>query len=139
VRAQGARSTLLARAAIAVVALLLVGWFAVLARDQRVGHAAVHRIVELPNMSPAAWNQAMADLRAADLLDPSTDWMVTRMNFLLLRDRHLALRTAESIVRKEPDNVGAWIVIRDATRDPRRAAEATRQTTRLNPSPPSSR
>jgi hypothetical protein len=116
------------------VALVLVGWFAVLARDQHIGHAAVDRIVEHPNMSRAAWDRTMADLRAADLFDPSTDWTGARMNYLLLRDRRQALRTAESIVRKEPDNVGAWIVIRDTTRDPRRAHEATRQTNRLNPS-----
>jgi hypothetical protein len=123
------------RIAVALIATLLVAWFLVLARDQHVGNAATDRIADDPRMSKAAWDRVMADLERADLLDPSTDWDLTRANYLLLRDRAAARRQAESIVRREPDNLGAWMLILDTTRDrdPTRAARAEREVRRLNP------
>lgn len=119
----------------ALIATLLVAWFLVLARDQHVGNAATDRIADNPRMSKAAWDRVMADIERADLLDPSTDWDLTRANYLLVRDRGAARRQAESIVRREPDNLGAWVVILDASRDrdPARAARAEREVRRLNP------
>ena len=123
---------------IVVIALPLVAWFTVLARDQQIGLAGVHRILEKgPSMSDRDWHQAMADLRAADLLDPSTDWSVARANYLLLRDRRGALRVADSVVRRDPNNLPAWMVILRTTRgdQPDRAARASRAVRRLNPPP----
>jgi hypothetical protein len=126
----------LARVVVALIAIVLVAWFGVLARDQRIGHAAVDRIVSEPGMSAAAWNDAMRDLRRADLLDPATDWRVTRANYLLLRDKQEALRVARSVVRDEPDNLSGWVMIESvASRtDPVLAARAAREIERLNPS-----
>jgi hypothetical protein len=126
----------LPRAVVALIAIVLVAWFGVLARDERIGNAAVDRIVAEPGMSRAAWNDAMLDLRRADLLDPATDWRVTRASYLLLRDEQEALRVARSVVRDEPDNLPAWVMIgRVATRtDPALAARAAREIERLNPS-----
>jgi hypothetical protein len=117
------------------VALPVVAWFAVLARDQQVGHAGVQRIIESPDMGERDWNKAMADLRAAELLDPSTDWSMARANYLMLRAPGRARRIAESVVRRDPNNLGAWMVILRATRgvQPERAAQATRRILRLNP------
>ena len=119
----------------ALIATLLLAWFLVLARDQHVGDAASGRIADNPRMSRAAWDRVMADLERADLLDPSTDWDLTRANYLLLHDRGAARRQAESIVRREPDNLGAWMLILDTNRDrdPTRAARAEREVRRLNP------
>ena len=121
----------------ALIATLLVAWFLVLARDQHVGNTAVGRIVDHPRMSTEAWDRVMADLERADLFDPSTDWDLTRANYLLLRDRGAARRQAESIVRREPDNLGAWVVILETTRgkDPAKADRAAREIRRLNPLP----
>jgi hypothetical protein len=126
-----------ARIGLAVLAVALIAWFSVLVRDHAIGQAAVDRIVANPNMSTRAWNGAMDDLRRADLLDPSSDWSMARANYLLLRDPSAALRVAESIVRREPDNVNAWEIVERVSvhSDPRRAAEAARQIRRLNPSP----
>ena len=131
----------LARIAVALVATILVAWFGVLARDQHVGNDAVGQIVDRPLMDKAAWDRVMADLGRADLLDPSSDWNMTRANYLVLRDRRGALRQAESIVRREPDNLGAWVVILETTRgrDPARAARAAREIRRLNPLPVTAR
>jgi hypothetical protein len=126
-----------ARVGLAVLAILLIGWSSLLVRDHTIGQAAVNRIVDNPDMSEQAWNGAMDDLRSAELLDPGTDWSMARANYLLLRDEDEALRVAESIVRREPDNVGAWEIVKRVTlrSDPRRAAQATREIRRLNPAP----
>jgi hypothetical protein len=123
------------RIAVALIATLLLAWFLVLARDQHVGNGATDRIADDPRMSKAAWNRVMADLERADLLDPSTDWDLTRANYLLLRDSAAARRQADSIVRREPDNLGAWMLILETNRDrdPARAARAEREVRRLNP------
>jgi hypothetical protein len=125
------------RIAVALIATLLLAWFLVLARDQHVGNTAVGRIVDHPRMSKQAWDRVMADLERADLLDASTDWDLTRANYLLLRDRDEARRQAESIVRREPNNLGAWVVILETTRgrDQAKAERATREIRRLNPMP----
>jgi hypothetical protein len=125
------------RIAVALIATLLVAWFVVLARDQHVGSAAAGRIVDHPLMPKADWDRVMADLDRADLLDPSTDWSLTRANYLVLRDRGAARRAAEAILRREPDNLGAWVVILETTRgrDQARAERAAREIRRLNPLP----
>lgn len=120
---------------------MLLAWFGVLAHDQHVGNAAVGRFVDRPLMSEAGWDRVMADLDRANLLDPSTDWSMTRANYLMLRDQGAALREADSIVRREPDNLGAWVVILETARgrDPARAALAAREIRRLNPVPGAAR
>ena len=86
-------------------------------------------------MSDRDWNRAMADLRAADLLDPSTDWSMARANYLMLRDRNRALRVAESVIRRDPNNLAAWMVVLRTTRGerPAYAARAYHEILRLNP------
>jgi hypothetical protein len=123
------------RAALALIAIVLIAWFAVLVRDQVVGHAAIGRIVDAGSMSESEWRGAMDDLRSAELLDPSTTWRVGRANYLVLRDRREALEVANSVVRREPDNLAAWAVVLQASEglDPRRAARARREIRRLNP------
>jgi hypothetical protein len=127
----------LPRIAVALIAAALLAWFVVLARDQEIGNGAMDRIVAHPNMSNDEWQRVMDDLQDARLLDPSSDWALTRANYLLLRAPDKARREAESIVRREPDNLGAWVVILRASqgRDPAAARRATREIERLNPSP----
>jgi hypothetical protein len=125
------------RIAVALIATLLVAWFLVLARDQHVGSAAVDRIIANPDMPRDRWNEVMDDLANADLFDPSTDWDLLRANYLLLHQPAKARRVGEAIVRREPDNLGGWVVILQTTRghDPARARQAAREIRRLNPLP----
>jgi hypothetical protein len=127
----------LPRVAIAVVATLLIAWFTVLARDQLVGSQAADRVREDPAMSRAAWAHAIDDLRRADLLNPGSEFKVARAATLLLHDRAAAVRVADSILRREPDNINAWSIVLAATRgrDAARFAEAARQFRRLSGSP----
>lgn len=128
----------LVRAAVALVAALLCAWSVVLWRDQQVGGEASDRVLANPNMGDAQWEDTLDRFRSAELLDPSSDWPLARAGALLLKgDRARAARIAESVLEREPDNLQAWIVLREATvgRDPRRAAEANAQIRRLNPVP----
>jgi hypothetical protein len=125
----------LSRVAVAVVALLLIGWFAVLARDSAIGTDATNRLHHHPDMSAARWDDSLDQLRRATFLNPGDDWTVRRAAYLILRDRDEALRVAEDVVRRQPDFLESWVVIYNATRedDPVRAAQAARQIRRLAP------
>jgi predicted Zn-dependent protease len=128
----------LPRIAIAVVALLVVAWSAVLWRDDRIGSEASNRLLRSEQLSDAEWAREVERLRDAELLDPSARWPLARAQAYLLRDRPRdAARVTESVLDREPENVEAWIVLREATReiDPRRAAQAAAEIRRLSPPP----
>jgi Tetratricopeptide repeat len=130
---------LLPRIAVAVVALLVVAWSAVLWRDDRIGRDSSNRIIMNQDLSDAEWAHEVDRLRDAELLDPSTKWPVARAGALLQRGhRERAARVIEDVVEREPDNLEAWIVLREATegRDPRRAAQAHMEIRRLRPPVP---
>ena len=132
------RSTL-PRAAIALLAIALVAWSAVLWRDERIGQAASSRIIHNPQLSDSDWAREVERLRDAELLDPSTKWPVARAGALLQRGRRAAAaRVIEDVLEREPANVEAWIVLREATRGraPERAAQARAELRRLNPPRP---
>jgi hypothetical protein len=135
------RSTL-PRAAIALVALALVVWSAVLWRDETIGSAAVDRILRNPGLSDAAWGREMERLRDAELLNPSTNWAIARAGALLQRGSpEAAGRVIEDVVAREPDNLEAWLVLRRVMRgrDDERAAQARAEIRRLNPTPAAAR
>jgi len=127
--------SVLPRVLVALAATVLIAWFAVLARDEAIGGAAAERIHHRPDMDAADWARSIDPLRAAELLDPGTEWSVRRASYLVLRDKAAAARVAESVVRREPDNLDAWVALLRATRgrDPRRAQQALAQVSRLNP------
>jgi hypothetical protein len=135
------RSTLL-RGAIALVAVALVTWSVVLWRDERIGSAAVDRILRNPDLSEPAWAREVRNLRDAELLNPSTSWAIARAGALLQRGRPgAAARVIEDVVEREPDNVEAWLLLHRVMRgrDPERAAEARAAIRRLNPRPAAAR
>jgi predicted Zn-dependent protease len=129
---------LLPHIAIAVVALLVIAWSAVLWRDDRIGSEASNRLLMSEQLTDAEWAREVERLRDAELLDPSTKWPLARAQAYLLRGRPRdAARLTESVLEREPENVEAWIVLREATReiDPRRAAQAGEEILRLSPPP----
>jgi hypothetical protein len=131
------RSTL-PRAAVALVALALVVWSAVLWRDERIGSSAIDRILRNPDLNDAAWAREMERLRDAELLNPGTSLATARAGALLQRGRpEAAARVIDDVVAREPENVEAWLVVLDIARgrDPARAAEARATIRRLNPMP----
>jgi hypothetical protein len=125
----------LLRAALALVAVVLIAWFAVLWRDEQLGREAANRILQNPGMSDADWSRSLDQLRQAELLNPGSQWETLRASALGQRNRRAAVRVADSIARVEPDNLRAWVVIANATRgrDERRRKQALAQIRRLNP------
>jgi hypothetical protein len=128
---------ILARVLIAVVAILLIGWLVVLARNYSIATGASSQIVANPAMSAADWRRTMHDFDRAHLLDPSTEWSLIQAQFELLREPGAAIRRAEQVLHEEPDNLNAWWVILRAARDrdPARYREAVAAVRRLNPTP----
>jgi hypothetical protein len=125
------------RAALALAALLLALWFAVMFRNQEVGQSASERVLADTRMSDAEWAETMDDFRSAGFLNPSNEWSVIRASYLLTRDRPAALEAAEAVLRSEPENLTAWSTVQNAAKgiDRRRAAEAAAEIRRLNPPP----
>jgi hypothetical protein len=128
---------ILARVLIAAVAILLIAWLVVLARNYSIAYDASRRIVDNPGMSAGEWRTTMHDFDRAHVLDPSSDWSLVQAQYELLRQPDAAIRRADAVLRTEPDNLAAWWVILRATqqRDPARYRQALIAVNRLNPTP----
>ena len=116
-----------------------MAWAAVLWHNQRVGDAASDRLLANPRMSEASFQGVLDDYKRAERLDPGTDWRLTRAGALVLRGRDAdAAKLTQTVLDREPDNLRAWLVLREATkgREPGRAAEANREIRRLDPPAP---
>jgi hypothetical protein len=135
VRVRKSVAALAVRIALAIVAVLLMAWSVVLFRDERIGREAEGRVLHEPRMSQSEWARSLAQLRQAELLNPGTEWDTLRAAALVLRDKRAALRVADSVVSREPENLNAWIVVLNATRgrDARRSAQAVAQIRHLSP------
>jgi tetratricopeptide (TPR) repeat protein len=119
-----------ARVVVAVVAVAVLGWLAVMERSTRLqaeGIAATAR---------QQWDRAEDDFRAARLLNPDVAPDLRRSFVYQASSRpDRALAVLEDVVRREPDNRAAWGVIEEFTRelDPARSAAAREQLRRLDP------
>jgi predicted Zn-dependent protease len=131
--------TVLLRAAIALVAGLLVAWSGVLWRGDRIGSDASDKLIRNADLPEAAFAHEMQRLRDAELLDPSTRWPVARAGALYQRGRfEQAARVLDDVLDEEPDNLEAWLYMREVAegRDRVREAQARAAIRRLNPAPP---
>jgi predicted Zn-dependent protease len=131
--------TVLPRAAVALLAALLVAWSGVLWRGDRIGSDASDTLIRNADLPEAEFRHEMDRLRDAELLDPSTRWPVARAGALYQRGRfEESARVLDDVLEREPDNLEAWLYMREVAqdRDPARAAEAQAAIRRLNPTPP---
>jgi Flp pilus assembly protein TadD len=129
----------LLRAGLVLAAALLVAWSAVLWRGDQIGSDASDKIIRNANLPEAAWAHEMERLRDAELLDPSTRWPVARAGALYQRGRlEQSAAVLDDVLEKEPDNLEAWLYMREVVRgrDPAREADARAAIRRLNPTPP---
>jgi hypothetical protein len=119
-----------ARAVVAGIAVLVLGWLAVMERDARLearGTAALRSRAE-----PAVLARAEKDLRRANLLNPATGPDLNRA--LVRRARghtQQSVALVEDVLRREPDNVLAWRVL--AVLSPRSARRSLAVQRRLDP------
>jgi len=127
------------RLSLVLVGALLTVWFALIWHNERIGRAASDRLLSQPQMSAAEFAGALEDLENAKLLNPGEEWDTLRAAGLILRDKRAAVRLANAVVRREPDNLNAWVVVFNASRgrDSRRSAQAIAEIRRLSPALPS--
>jgi predicted Zn-dependent protease len=118
------------RAAVAVVAVLVIAWLGLMelnVRRQAHGLAAAQR---------HEFAAADADFRAAGTLNPSTAPDVSRALLYERAGRHArAAALLEDVVHREPDNLTAWGLLYTFTKDqdPATAARALSARKRLDP------
>jgi len=122
------------RVAVALVAVLVLGWLAVMERDTRLQE----RGIKASGRLGVAGNEARADkaFRDARFLNPDTTPDLGRAVMYLARERRPeAAALLRDVVRREPDNVTAWSVLYVVTRerDPAAARRALAQRRRLDP------
>jgi hypothetical protein len=124
----------LARAAVAAIVVVVVGWLAVMERDVRLqarASAESHH-----GATAAELDAAAADLRSATFLNPDATPDIARAVVENARgQRARAIALIERVVDREPENLLAWQVLALYARcsDPaalRRALDARR---RLDP------
>jgi hypothetical protein len=98
------------RVVLAVVAVLVIAWLGVMERDLRLRERGVDAL--RPGASAAELEAAERDLRRARLLNPDTAPDVSLALLWRARgDPARAQRAIEEVVRREPDNLGAWATL----------------------------
>jgi len=124
----------LARLAVAVVALVAIGWLAVMERDARLYERGIAAGGSLDDPDTIA--RAEADLEGARLLSPDRTPDVGRSLVLWTAGRAPEARALlEDVVGSEPDNLSAWTALGwvDDGADPALERRVTSQMRRLDP------
>jgi hypothetical protein len=123
-----------ARVLVAVVAVVVLAWLAVMERDARLLARGVEAAGQL--RTAGSFERAESDLRGARLLNPDVSPDVGRAALYQgagrLREATLLL---EHVVRREPDNRAAWSQLLAVARgrDPARTGRAIAALRRLDP------
>jgi hypothetical protein len=100
-----------ARVSVALVALAMLVWLGVMERNVRLQAGAVDALRTGSALRDPARTQA--DLRRARLLNPDTAPDVTRaVVYRAVGRPRQAVVLLENVVRREPDNLAAWGVLR---------------------------
>jgi hypothetical protein len=137
------RNGLAARLLVAVAALGLIGWLAVMERDARLYDRAIAAGGKLDD--PGTVARAEEDFRGARLLTPDRTPDVGRALTLWTVGRRAEARTLlEDVVRAEPDNLSAWSALAwvNDGQDPALERRVRAEMERLDPlgeAPPSPR
>jgi hypothetical protein len=124
----------LARVCVVVVAVVVLGWLAVMERDTRLQARA--SAATRPGASAAQLATAEDDLRAARLLNPDVRPEIDLALLYRARgDIDRAIATIEDVVRREPDNLVAWgvLAVLSGGHDPAAMARALAARERLDP------
>jgi hypothetical protein len=123
-----------ARAAVGLVAVILLAWLGVMERDAYLQSRAVDAAGRLD--VPGNAERAAADFRAARLLNPDT---APDVGLALLHQsagrRVQAAALLEDVLRREPENLTAWGLLYNVARgaDPATARRAFDARRRLDP------
>jgi hypothetical protein len=125
---------MLARAAVAAVALLALAYLAIGLRNVDLAERG-ERLAALPDPTAAQVDEATDLLERARLLDPDTRPLLVEGRLLAARGDAEGRALLERAVEREPDNVLAWSVLAVATQeaDPARSRVAQGRMRELSP------
>jgi Flp pilus assembly protein TadD len=130
------RRTVLGRALLALLALALLGWFAIGYRDARLTDR-VSAVTRDQQPSRGRLEAALGDLRDARTLNPDRS---TSLGFEALIDVRLnrtraAIAVLQELVRREPLSAEAWALLSAVSRqiDPALSARAFAKVRELDP------
>jgi predicted Zn-dependent protease len=124
----------LGRVAVAVIAVLVLGWLGVMERDRVLRQHGVAAAGALHR--PGAFAAAERDFRAARLLSPDTAPDVSRaFLYAAAGQPRRAVALLDGVLRREPDNLAAWGALFSFARqtDPAAARRALAARRRLDP------
>ena len=125
----------LVRVLLLAVSLAAFVWLGILYRDYRIGTSASNRVLHGPRLSSTEFAHEMGRLQDAELLNPESRWELARGKARLSRlQGRRAAGILESLLRREPDNLDALLVLilaRRAYNAP--VANAEREIRRLDP------
>jgi hypothetical protein len=122
------------RVVVAVLAVAVIGWLAVMERDARLYDRAIAAGGKLDR--PATIARAESDLQDAKWLNPDRAPDLARVVVLVTTGRrNAAVAVAEDVVRAEPDSVSAWDALEyaDGGRDPAIQRRVDAALARLDP------
>jgi hypothetical protein len=123
-----------ARIAVALVAVLVIGYSAVLLRDVRLQERATELAQQ--GRQPGALDRAVRDYDAASFLNPDTGPDVgLAFGLQAQRRAQAAIAAAEDVVRREPENLTAWrlLAVLTTEQDPARSRQAAARARELDP------
>lgn len=122
------------RGALVLASLVAIAWLGIMERDVRLQARGVKAALDLS--APGSLQRSDSDLRGARLLNPSTAPDVIRaFNFRLRGQRREGVTAIEDVLRREPRNLQAWVVLERLARhyDPAALQRALAAERRLNP------
>lgn len=128
-----------ARVVVALAAVLVIAWLGVMERDARLQERGVQTasgVIAFGRLTPAGFRGAESDFRDARFLSPDTAPDVNRAVMYHVHGRSAqAAELLVDVVRREPENLTAWGVLLDVTRerDPAMARRAVAARRRLDP------
>jgi predicted Zn-dependent protease len=130
------RSTARTRLLLAVVALAMVAWLAILLRDLLL----IRRVAEIARTAhptQAQIRRGLLDARDSALLNPnrSLPLLSQAVIYQAARDSTGMIRIYERMLRAEPEDADIWYLLASTaqTRDPRLSAAALAHVRRLDP------
>ena len=106
------RTGLLVRVACAAAALLICAWFAVGIRQAHDTDRATALLDDHAKVAPSQGAEIRSALDGADTLNPDRTVDILRAQLWLASGQHRpAQRRLESVIRSEPENIKAWLLL----------------------------
>ena len=124
----------LPRVLVVSLALVVCGWFVLNARQARDTDRAAALVSAPRTLTAVKRAHARALIEAAGTLNPDSQVDLLRGELALIEHRRAqAARIVEDVVRREPMNIRAWLLLAEVNPNPRVLDQAVGMVARLDP------